>query len=278
MAAGLPDLVDCARLAEDAAVLERVYALGELPRLQDLLAEPAGHVARELRICEGGRRVARERASPCARRRSWCVSAACRVSHSRSSGGSEIEFANDEEAAGVGFGARVFSASTAAWCRCASWPRKNYCWRCRSPGVQHAAELRSVRRASPADAARARGVGRDAAAVQRFAGFVEENLIGHSTHGSSKKQKDPLEARHASLAFRARGTRGVDRREERRDSFAPSHFARWILSRPQGACRPRRTRQRPKNKLSTRRRRLDRRSSHRDAHPCRRCSILPSTP
>ncbi len=44
MAPGLPDRVDCARLADDAAVLERVYALGELPRLQDLLADPDGSV------------------------------------------------------------------------------------------------------------------------------------------------------------------------------------------------------------------------------------------
>jgi uncharacterized protein len=42
MAAGLPDLVDCARLAEDLAVLERVYELDELPRLKDLLAEARG--------------------------------------------------------------------------------------------------------------------------------------------------------------------------------------------------------------------------------------------
>ncbi|HTV97969.1 MAG TPA: YceD family protein [Steroidobacteraceae bacterium] len=42
MAAGLPDLVDCARLAEDAAVLERVYELRDLPRLKDVLAQPEG--------------------------------------------------------------------------------------------------------------------------------------------------------------------------------------------------------------------------------------------
>ena len=42
MPAGLPDLVDCARLAEDGAELERVYALRELPRVQDMLAEPEG--------------------------------------------------------------------------------------------------------------------------------------------------------------------------------------------------------------------------------------------
>ncbi len=44
MASGSTDRVDCARLAEDAAVLERVYALSELPRLQDLLADARGSV------------------------------------------------------------------------------------------------------------------------------------------------------------------------------------------------------------------------------------------
>jgi uncharacterized protein len=42
MASGSTDRVDCARLAEDAAVLERVYPLSELPRLQDLLADARG--------------------------------------------------------------------------------------------------------------------------------------------------------------------------------------------------------------------------------------------
>jgi uncharacterized protein len=44
MAPGLPDKVDCARLAEDGAVLERVFALQDMPRLQDLLANPGGSV------------------------------------------------------------------------------------------------------------------------------------------------------------------------------------------------------------------------------------------
>jgi uncharacterized protein len=44
MAAGLPDRVDCARLADEAVVLERVYPLGEMPRLQDLLADARGSV------------------------------------------------------------------------------------------------------------------------------------------------------------------------------------------------------------------------------------------
>jgi uncharacterized protein len=42
MAPGLPDRVDCARLAEDAAGLERVYELSELPRVRDLLADTSG--------------------------------------------------------------------------------------------------------------------------------------------------------------------------------------------------------------------------------------------
>jgi DUF177 domain-containing protein len=44
MQSGLSDRVDCARLAEDAAVLERVYPLRELTRLQDLLADTRGSV------------------------------------------------------------------------------------------------------------------------------------------------------------------------------------------------------------------------------------------
>jgi uncharacterized protein len=44
MASGLTDRVDCVRLAQDAAVVERVYSLSELPRLQDLLADTSGSV------------------------------------------------------------------------------------------------------------------------------------------------------------------------------------------------------------------------------------------
>ncbi len=44
MAAGLTDLVDCARLAGDSAELERSFELSELPRLKDLVTEPWGTV------------------------------------------------------------------------------------------------------------------------------------------------------------------------------------------------------------------------------------------
>jgi len=44
MAPGLPDRVDCAHLAEKAVLLERIYPLSEMPRLQDLLADAQGSV------------------------------------------------------------------------------------------------------------------------------------------------------------------------------------------------------------------------------------------
>jgi uncharacterized protein len=45
MPAGLPDLVDTARLAEEHAVIERRYRLGEFARLADALAEREGQAA-----------------------------------------------------------------------------------------------------------------------------------------------------------------------------------------------------------------------------------------
>jgi uncharacterized protein len=42
MPAGLPDRVDCVRLGKEGATLERDYALAELDRLQDRLAERQG--------------------------------------------------------------------------------------------------------------------------------------------------------------------------------------------------------------------------------------------
>jgi uncharacterized protein len=44
MAPALPDRVDSAHLADNSMVLERVYPLGEMLRLQDLLADPRGSV------------------------------------------------------------------------------------------------------------------------------------------------------------------------------------------------------------------------------------------
>lgn len=95
MAAGLPDLVDCAREAQDAAVIERVYALKELPRLQDMLAKPDGELMMRFAFAKAssGRAAATVtvRAVPllvcqrCLQGFAWPVS-----------GGSEVEFTDDE--------------------------------------------------------------------------------------------------------------------------------------------------------------------------------------
>ncbi len=125
---------------------------------------------------------------------------------------------------------------------------------------------------------RGAGAREEVAAIRRFAGFVEENLrLGQTTHGSSKKQKDPIQARHAPLTFRATGTCGVDRREERRDAFAPSHFPGWILSRQKGAADQGRcgSRGRIDRKF---RAAIQCRSKAASNAPCLRRSILPSTP
>ena len=100
MAAGPPDLVDCAQLAEDAAVLERTYELADLPRLSDVLADPRGIVRARLafsntRSGRPGARVevraeARLRCQRCLRGFAFQVS-----------GASEIEFAVDETAAAL---------------------------------------------------------------------------------------------------------------------------------------------------------------------------------
>ena len=97
MAAGLPDLVDCARLAEEAAVLERVYELGELSRLRDFLAEAQGvvHASFAFSKLASGRAGARVevRATP------TLVCQRCMQGFAFPvEGGSEVEFADDEAA------------------------------------------------------------------------------------------------------------------------------------------------------------------------------------
>jgi uncharacterized protein len=97
MAAGLPDLVDCARLAEEAVLLHREYELGRLPRLQDLLAEPRGTLSATFafaKLASGrpGVRVSIE-ASP------QLVCQRCMQGFGlRATGASEIEFASSEDA------------------------------------------------------------------------------------------------------------------------------------------------------------------------------------
>jgi uncharacterized protein len=97
MAAGLPDLVDCARLAEEAAVLERTYELRELPRLKEFLAQPQGVVDASFAFSKlaSGRSGARVevRAAPVLICQRCMQGFAFPVA-----GGSNVEFADDEAA------------------------------------------------------------------------------------------------------------------------------------------------------------------------------------
>jgi uncharacterized protein len=96
MAAGLPDLVDCARLSEDAAVIRRVFELGELPRLKDLLAEPQGTLSASFAFAKlaSGRPGAEVTITAAPQ----LVCQRCMQGFGlRVSGASEIEFATSEE-------------------------------------------------------------------------------------------------------------------------------------------------------------------------------------
>ncbi len=89
--------VDCERLAAQAAVLERVYELGELPRLRDLLAEPQGTLSARFafaRLASGrpGAKVS-VHATP------HLICQRCMQGFAQPiEGASEVEFATDEEA------------------------------------------------------------------------------------------------------------------------------------------------------------------------------------
>jgi uncharacterized metal-binding protein YceD (DUF177 family) len=98
MAAGLPDLVDCARLGEDAAVLERTYELRELPRLKEFLAQPHGVVNASFAFSKlaSGRPAARVavRTAP------LLICQRCMQGFAFAvAGESDVEFADDEAAA-----------------------------------------------------------------------------------------------------------------------------------------------------------------------------------
>ncbi len=97
MAAGLPDLVDCVRLAEEAAVLERSYELRELSRLREFLAQAQGvvHASFAFSKLASGRPGARVevRATP------TLVCQRCMQGFAFPvEGGSDVEFADDEAA------------------------------------------------------------------------------------------------------------------------------------------------------------------------------------
>jgi uncharacterized protein len=98
MATGLPDLVDSARLADEAAVLERVYELRSLPRLADVLSDSNGVARASFAFSKtpsghGGARVT-VRAEP------HLVCQRCMQGFAFPiDGGSEVEFTPDEASA-----------------------------------------------------------------------------------------------------------------------------------------------------------------------------------
>ncbi len=95
MAADLPDLVDCARLGEEAAEFERVYGLAELPRLRDLLAETAGTLHARFAFAKAGSGRVRARVVIGAAPRLVCQRC-LRGFEMPVSGGSEVEFTSDD--------------------------------------------------------------------------------------------------------------------------------------------------------------------------------------
>jgi uncharacterized protein len=109
MAAGSPDLVDCARLAGEAAVLERTYELRDLPRLKELLAQPQGVVNASFAFSKlaSGRAAAHVavRAAPVLTCQRCMQGFAFPVE-----GGSDVEFADDAMDAAADSERELFSA------------------------------------------------------------------------------------------------------------------------------------------------------------------------
>jgi DUF177 domain-containing protein len=109
MAAGLPDIVDCARLAEDSVVLERTYDLRELPRLKDSLAESSGILNASFAFSKTPSGLAGARVEVHATPRLTCQR--CMQGFAVAvSGGSEVEFASEETAAAADGEHEVFHA------------------------------------------------------------------------------------------------------------------------------------------------------------------------
>jgi uncharacterized metal-binding protein YceD (DUF177 family) len=95
MAAGPPDLVDCAQRAADAAVLERVYELADLHRLADVLTDTRGVV--HARFAFANNRPGRPGASIEVRAEPRLRCQRCMQGFALTvSGGSQVEFAEDE--------------------------------------------------------------------------------------------------------------------------------------------------------------------------------------
>jgi uncharacterized protein len=107
MAAGLPDLVDCARLAGEAAVLRREFALSELPRVRDLLAESVGTLQASFAFAKSASGHAGANVAVSAVPQLKCQRCLQGFAFPVSSG-SEIEFTRDEAASASDTGREAF--------------------------------------------------------------------------------------------------------------------------------------------------------------------------
>jgi len=100
MAPGLPDRVDCAHLADEAVALERVYPLGEMPRLRDLLADTRGSVRASFAFANFG--TGRAGATVTVEAVPQLVCQRCMQGFAFAAGGSsEIEFSSGSAAGSV---------------------------------------------------------------------------------------------------------------------------------------------------------------------------------
>jgi len=116
MAAGLPDRVDCLHLADDAAVLQRVYELGELPRLQDLLADVQGAASASFAFESIG--AGRTGATVCVKAKPNLVCQRCLQGFPfEVAASSEVEFASSEAATPVESRREIYVMDRGRWRR-----------------------------------------------------------------------------------------------------------------------------------------------------------------
>ena len=100
MAAGMPDLVDCASLAADAVGLQRTYEFGDLVRVKELLADPAGTLRAGFAFGKTG--LGRPGAAVTVEATAQLVCQRCMQNFALLvSGGSAVEFADSDEVGGA---------------------------------------------------------------------------------------------------------------------------------------------------------------------------------
>jgi uncharacterized metal-binding protein YceD (DUF177 family) len=184
MPAGLPDKVDCERLAREAAVVERLYQWSELHRLQDLLADGRDAVHTDgvhtgaVRASFAFKSVGARRAGATVRVEAEPNLVCQRCLHGFSmaiAAESDIEFV--EGAAAVESQREIFVMDRG---RVSLRELAEEELLLAIPAIAACASPETCGNAPSLDGERMRP-------LAHTAGFIEENLIGQSTHGSSKK-------------------------------------------------------------------------------------------